>query len=117
MLTYFPWWVIPICIYPVFERFRKRIALNKLRHYEARNCGFINELPIVSITCGSMGKRKTTVITDMSLSQEVMFRQKALSILQNTDLKFPYFPWICFEKELQGGQHLRDKEGFRLSYY
>ena len=29
-----------------------------------------------------------------------MFRQKAFSILQKADMKFPYFPWICFEKEL-----------------
>ena len=48
-----------------------------------------------------MGKKKTTLITDMALSQEVMFRQKALEILQNADMKFPYFPWICFEKQIQ----------------
>ena len=101
VFRYFPWWVLLMAIYPLFHRWRKRIAVNRLRHNEAKNCGFINELPIVSITCGSMGKRKTTMITDMTLSQEVMFRQKALGILQNTDLKFPYFPWICFEKELQ----------------
>ena len=47
-----------------------------------------------------MGKRKTTMITDMALSQEVMFRQKAFEILQKADMKFPYFPWICFEQEL-----------------
>ena len=47
------------------------------------------------------GKRKTTLITDMVLSQEVMFRQKALEILQNSDMKFPYFPWIAFEDELR----------------
>ena len=40
------------------------------------------------------------MITDMALSQEVMFRQKAFEILQKADMKFPYFPWICFEKEL-----------------
>lgn len=72
-----------------------------MRHFEARNCGFINELPIVSMSCGSMGKKKTTLITDMVLSQEVMFRQKALSILQQNDMKFPYFPWISFEDELR----------------
>ena len=33
-----------------------------LQHHEARNCGFIKELPIVSMSCGSMGKRKTTPI-------------------------------------------------------
>ena len=93
------WGVIIVAIW-LFNRWRRNIALMRLRHFEARNCGFINELPIVSITCGSMGKKKTTMITDMTLSQEVMFRQKALEILQKSDLKFPYFPWICFEKEL-----------------
>lgn len=97
---FFPWWSLVIFAYVLFERFRKKVALNKLRKYEAKNCGFINELPIVSMTCGSMGKRKTTMITDMALSQEVMFRQKAFSILQKADMKFPFFPWICFEKEL-----------------
>ncbi len=85
----------------IFSWWRKKAAKRRLRHFEARNCGFINELPIVSITCGSMGKKKTTMITDMVLSQEVMFRQKALDILQKTDMKFPYFPWICFENELR----------------
>jgi len=97
----FPYWALLFVIYPLFNRFRCRIALGRLRHYEAKNCGFINELPIVSITCGSMGKKKTTAITDMALSQEVMFRQKAMEILQSNDMKFPYFSWIKFEKELQ----------------
>lgn len=97
---FFPWWTLIIIAYVLFERFRKKVAIAKLRHFEARNCGFINELPIVSITCGSMGKRKTTMITDMTLSQEVMFRQKAFDILQKADMKFPFFPWICFETEL-----------------
>ena len=101
VFRYFPWWVLVLAVYPLFHRWRKRVAVNRLRHNEARNCGFINELPVVSITCGSMGKRKTTMITDMALSQEVMFRQKALAVMQNTDLKFPYFPWLCFEKELR----------------
>ena len=100
LLRFFPWWSLLILAYVLFERWRKKFALNKLRKCEAKNCGFINALPIVSMTCGSMGKRKTTMITDMTLSQEVMFRQKAFEILQKADMKFPYFPWICFEKEL-----------------
>lgn len=48
-----------------------------------------------------MGKKKTTMVTDMALSQEVMFRQQALKILQKADMKFPHFPWICFEKEIE----------------
>lgn len=101
ILRFFPWWSLVMAAYCLLYNFRKKIALNRLRHFEAKNCGFINELPIVSMACGSMGKKKTTLITDMTLSQEVMFRQKALSILQENDMKFPYFPWICFEKELQ----------------
>lgn len=30
-----------------------------------------------------------------------MFRQQALDILNKNDMKFPYFPWICFEKDMQ----------------
>ena len=92
--------IVTVC-WLLFNRWRKRIALNRLRHFEARNCGFINELPIVSMSCGSMGRKKTTLITDMVLSQEVMFRQKALSILQTNGMKLPHFPWIMFEDELR----------------
>ncbi len=101
VVQYFPWFLTGTLAWGIFTRQRIKIAQRKLRHFEARNCGFINELPIVSMTCGSMGKRKTTLITDMALSQEVMFRQKALEILQRADMKLPYFPWICFEKELR----------------
>lgn len=101
IFRHFPWWCIAFVCWLLFDYWRKCIAQNRLRHFEARNCGFINELPIVSMACGSMGKKKTTLITDMVLSQEVMFRQKALEILQQNDMKFPYFPWIAFEDELR----------------
>lgn len=96
-----PPWVFVIAGLIIWDKARKSRALNKLKHFEARNCGFINELPIVSMSCGSMGKRKTTLITDMALSQEVMFRQEALKRLQIADMKFPYFPWILFEDEIK----------------
>ncbi len=101
ILRHFPWWTLLFLALWLFNRWRRKIAKEKLQHMEARNCGFINELPIVSLTCGSMGKKKTTMITDMALSQAVMFRQKALSILQENDMKFPCFPWLCFEDELK----------------
>jgi hypothetical protein len=95
--------IVFIIIYAIkkFDEWRKSIAYSRLYHMESRNCGFINELPIVSMTVGSMGKRKTTMITDMALSQEVMFRQKAYELLKSNDLKFPHFPWICFELNLR----------------
>ena len=100
-LEVFPKWSLITLGYILFDRFRRKIAQAHLRHLEARNCGFINELPIVSMTVGSMGKKKTTIITDMALSQEVMFRQKAFELIRKNDMKFPYFPWISFEMELR----------------
>lgn len=99
--VFVPMWLLFILTYIYLFRVRKRIAKQKLRHMEARNCGFIKELPIVTLTCGSMGKKKTTVISDMALSQEVMFRQKCFELLQKNDMRFPFFPWICFEMELK----------------
>lgn len=101
IIKYVPLWIFIPLAWLIFDHWRKGIARNLLQHYEARNCGFINELPIVSMTCGSMGKKKTTLITDMALSQEVMFRQKAFELLQKNDMKFPNFPWISFEMELR----------------
>jgi len=97
----FPLWILGIFAWILFDKFRRKVATSVLRYFEARNCGFIKELPIVSMTCGSMGKKKTTIITDMALSQEVMFRQKAFELLQKTDMKFPYFSWISFEMDLR----------------
>lgn len=91
------WIILAVLLWDIA---RKKMAVNRLRHFEARNCGFIKDLPISSISCGSMGKKKTTLITDMALSQAVMFRQEAFTRLQKADMKFPNFPWICFENEI-----------------
>ena len=101
IFKHFPWWSLLPVAWFVFEYVRRKIAVDVLRHKEAQNCGFINALPIVSMTCGSMGKRKTTIITDMALSQDVMFRKKALELLQKNDMRFPAFPWIAFETEVR----------------
>lgn len=92
-------WVILAIV--VFDRTCKKIAYARLNHYEYRDRGFINARPIVYMVCGTMGKKKTTAISDMALSQEVMFRDKAFEKLLENDLKFPYFPWINLELEIK----------------
>ena len=101
IVKHVPFWIILVFVWLIFERWRKNLATAKLRRMENANRGFINDLPIVSMTCGSMGKKKTTIITDMALSQEVMFRNIAYGKLQETDMKFPNFGWIAFEMELR----------------
>lgn len=99
--NFIPWWgwMIIGCI--LFDKIRKNIAYATLNHFERKNRGFINARPIVFMVCGTMGKKKTTAITDMALSQEVMFRDKAFEKILENDLKFPHFPWINLENELK----------------
>lgn len=108
VLTFVPLWVwVAVGLY-IVDRVRKGIAYRRLNHFERRNRGFINARPIVSMTCGTMGKRKTTTISDMALSQEVMFRDKAFEKILENDLKFPYFPWINLENQIKAVMERRE---------
>ena len=100
-LTSIPLWAWMIIGFVLFDWLRKKIAYARLNHFEMRNRGFINARPIVYMVCGTMGKKKTTAITDMALSQEVMFRDKAFEKILENDLKFPFFPWCNLENELR----------------
>ncbi len=99
--TAIPVWLWVIAGLYLFDRFRKSIGYSRLYHYENRNRGLINERPLVFMLCGSMGKLKTTILTDMALSQEVMFRDKAFEKILENDLKFPFFPWCNLENDLR----------------
>ena len=99
--NFLPWWCWVIVALFVINIWRRKIGYARLRHNELKNRGFINARPIVFMTCGTMGKKKTTMITDMALSMEVMLKDKAFEKLLEEDLKFPYFPWINLENALR----------------
>lgn len=92
-------WVIVGLI--IFDKFRKKRGYANLWHMELMNRGFINERPIVSMVCAKMGMGKTTMLTDMAISTDIMLRDKAYEIILENDLKFPYFPWINFENAVK----------------
>lgn len=94
-----PIWILIFMI--IFDIIRKNIGYSRLNHMEHRDRGFINERPIVIMLVGTMGKKKTTIITDMALSQEIMLRDKAFEKILEADLKFPYFPWVNLENSLK----------------
>ena len=96
-ISFIPLWGWIIAALFVFDRLRRKRGYAVLNHNEMKNRGFINARPIVLMVCGTMGKKKTTMITDMALSQEAMLRDKAFEKILETDLKFPYFPWISLE--------------------
>ena len=86
--------------YVVFDLVRREIGYSILNDHEASNRSFIDELPIVCMLCGSMGTGKTTMLVDMTLSQSVMFRDKALGKMQEHQARLPNFPWQSFEDEI-----------------
>ncbi len=101
LFNFVPIWVWVIVVLVMLDRWRKSIAYKRLEHFERKNCGFINERPLVTMVVGTMGKGKTTMLTDMCLSTETMFRHKAFEKILENDLKFPNFPWINLEVELR----------------
>ena len=99
--SFLPLWAWIILALLLINIWRHKVGYARLRHNELKNRGFINARPIVSMSCGTMGKKKTTMITDMALSMEVMLKDKAFEKLLEEDLKFPYFPWINLENALR----------------
>ena len=100
MFSSLPTWCWFVLGYILLDKIRRSVGLNRLRKFEKRNKNFINKLNLVVMITGSMGSKKTTTLTDIMLSQEVIFRDKAFELLQKNDLKFPAFPWARFETEL-----------------
>ncbi len=81
--------------------FRKKIAIQRLEHQEAKNTGFVNGLGAVTVIFGLCGGGKGTVMTDITLTMDKCYRHNAKETLQKFDLYFPHFPFIKFEKYLQ----------------
>lgn len=100
-LDFIPLIVWLFIAFAIINLIRRKIGYLKLNHMERKNRGFINERPIVLMLCGTMGSKKTTIITDIALSQEIMLRNKAFEKLLEIDLKFPNFPWINLENNIK----------------
>jgi hypothetical protein len=98
---FIPLWCWVILALYLVDRWRKNIAVMHLRYMERLNTTFILNRSICSMFVGTMGKGKTTLITDISLSTEAIFRNKAHDMMLDIDCKFPYFPYIILENELK----------------
>ena len=99
-LTYFIefWYITLILIFLYIRYLRINYAKKKLYTLELHDRKIINEQPIVTLFEGPMGSGKTQLMTDMALSQDVIFRDKALDIMFSCDLKFPNFEWKRIER-------------------
>jgi hypothetical protein len=103
IFTKIPWYVWAVAALIYINHKLKDKAYDRLQHMERCNRGFINERPIVTMICGSMGKGKNLMEADMALSLNSMFRDEAFNRLYGCDLKFPNFLWINLEREIKRG--------------
>lgn len=98
ILKEIPLWGYILIGYIVFDKLRMYFAIEKLRHYERYNKGFIKSTGVVNCINGAPGTKKMLTITDMSISTEEIFRTEAYSIIKNYSMMFPEFNFAYFEK-------------------
>lgn len=88
-----PWWLTLFIAYKVFDKTRKKIAVSVMRMHESSNVEFLRTYLGALFLVGKQRAKKTTIITDMALSQEVIFREDAFELLKKRDKQFPHVPW------------------------
>lgn len=104
-VEFLPWWAWAIIIYKVIDKIRRDIGMQMLYHYENVNKIFLKLYLGALFICGKQRTKKTTLITDMALTQEVIFREEAKERLSIRDKQFPHFPWqnveLVYRKSLE----------------
>lgn len=90
------WLMIALLIY---VRWSLKVGKARIQRIEGLCEKFVSGLKsVVVFFVGTMGKGKTKLMTDISLTQRNLFRDKAFEILSNKDLSFPDFPWVRVER-------------------
>lgn len=92
-VSFLPWWLLLILAWKLFDGWRQRRGLEKLYACEEYNKAFLESHPGALFLVGKQRAKKTTTITDMALTQEVIFREKAQELLAERDKQFPHVPW------------------------
>jgi|GEM_PF-4677366 len=95
-LTYIPGFVWFSAFILVFDYYRKKIALNKLTHLEHLNENFVDGLGVMTLISGEPGTGKTTLMVDMGLTSEKLYRFRLFDILKKFESYFPRFDFPKF---------------------
>lgn len=96
-IGFLPWWIWAVIGWKIFSTIRRAIGMARLRHFENSNRTFLDTYPGALFLVGKQRAKKTTIITDMALTQEVVFRDEAKARISECDKQFPFFPWINVE--------------------
>ncbi|MBR2622424.1 MAG: hypothetical protein IKC97_08665 [Clostridia bacterium] len=101
MFNTLPWFVWVAIGLWLFDKWRLKHGMSKLYHMEARNKGMLNELPMCSFIVAPPRTGKDMLQTDMAITLAALDRDHALETLNENMMKFPRFPWILLELEVQ----------------
>ncbi len=103
-IGFLPWWVWAYIGWKLFSWIRRAVGMARLKHYEASNRAFLEVYLGALFVVGKQRAKKTTIITDMALTQEVIYRDDARELLATCDKQFPFFPWINVERFYRNAQ-------------
>lgn len=100
-IDFLPWWAWVIIGWVIFDKIRRKIGFASLEGKEKKNCAFLENHPGALFVTGKQRAKKTTAITDMAMSQEKIFREKAKEKITEQKRRFPFFPWIHLENVIK----------------
>lgn len=92
--------VLPVVLIYLNKK-RYDIAHYTLECFEAHNEAVLKKRDIVTFKYGPPGTYKTMEMTNDALSLSVMATKKALELKIECHNKFPFFPWLLFEKDIE----------------
>ena len=91
---FIPVWVQTIFGFWVFHKIRWWLGMRVLYAREKYNEDFLDSHPGALLIVGKQRMGKTTMLTDMALTQGVLYRKKAFKKMKARQKQFPFFPWV-----------------------
>ena len=114
MIDFIPNLIWYYIIFKLLMVYRSNNGREILRKFERRIRGFINTLGLVVLICGTTGKGKTLLMTDMALSKQIMLRDEALEEIQRNKVKFPNFDWTMYDKIII--ENYKNRENYKKAH-
>lgn len=99
-LTFVPIPVLVLIGLKIFDKWRKNKGYEKLEANEEENKQFLRDHPENILATGEPRAGKTQGITDMTISQDAIFREEAKAASFKRRMQFPHFPWVNLEQTL-----------------
>ena len=100
-INFLPIWAWAIVGYVIFNSYRRGVGFERLEAGEELNKRFLLEHPGNLIATGPPRVGKTQAITDMSLSQEIIYREIARDGSFKRKMQFPFFEWAILEQSIR----------------